>query len=133
MIALGSCPGAFADTALTSSEAQPTIDTFRIEQFTVNASQMQLDIVVEFGYVSGTFVRERVEQVTVTDDIIYRNRRPAIRKADGADPNIFDGFPAAYQTTPATERVTQVNGGNFGGNATLKGYLEAIVKTLYGL
>lgn len=124
---------AIAETTLTSGEAQPTIDRFEINQFKIDVAGPQVEIVVEFGYDSGGFVRERAEEILITNDTVYRNRRPEIEKVDGADPGIFDDFPAAYQDTPATKVVTEANGGTFGGEATLKAYLETIVKTLLGL
>lgn len=124
---------AMADTTLTATENQPAITTFRIERFLIDAVAPAGELTVEFGYDSGGFVVERRESITVTNEAIYRNRRPVIRKDEGADPNIFDDFPAAYQTNPATELISQVNGGTFGGQGTLKAYLEATVKTLLGL
>lgn len=124
---------AFGDTSLTAPETQPTISQFRIERFVIDSNIPAVEMTVEFGYDSGGFVRERVETVAITNDAIFRNRQRTVSKSEGADPDIFDTFPAAYQSTPATEMLTQVNGGNFGGQATLKAYLENIVKTLYGL
>lgn len=124
---------AFADQNLTTSQPQPTIDRFKIDVFKIDATGL-VEVVATYGYDdAGTFVAVRNEQIAITNDAVYVNRRPAVQKSDGADPNIFDDFPAAYQSNPATAVIGEVNGGTFGGQANLKAYLEVIIKTILGL
>lgn len=119
---------AYGETLLTTPEIRPSIDRFQIERFTIQTDLPRLIIRVQLGYEGFTRVRE--EMVSITNADIMRNDKMVYR--DDTDGMMMD-LPAAYQENPATKIVQEINGGTFGGQATLKEYIEQIIKVLAGL
>lgn len=119
-----------ADTTLTSNIVQPTIDRFKVNDFRINNELKAVSIIVQYGYDNaGTFVKAGgAVEFVITNDWVKRNNR-FIARPDNT--GTFTQFPAAYQTSPANEVITQVFAQ--GNAAAALTYLEAVVKSLGGL
>lgn len=122
--------GAFADTTLSSTITQPTIDRFQVNIFSINNESKEVSIVVQYGYDNaGTFVKEGgAVQYTISNEWVKRNNRFIARADNNGE---FPQFPAAYQTNPANSVITNFIAENTAAGAL--GYLEAVVKQLGGL
>ena len=119
---------AYAETMLTTPEVRPSIDRFTVERFTIQTDLPRVIIRLRLGYEGFTFVREEIISITNAD--IMRGSKMVYK--DDLDGMMLE-LPAGYKETPATKIVTEINCGDFGGQATLKEYVEVIVKTILGL
>ena len=125
---------ASAETLFTTPEVLPDIDRFRVEVFTIDAATPEIIIQMEVGYAGFNLIR--TDEIGISNGDITRKKgrfgsRQQIYKDDIND-EMLD-LPVPYRLNPATKIITEVNSGTFGGQATMKEYVEVIVKTLLGL
>ena len=123
---------ATAEQTLTTSIVQPTIDRFVVEQFSISnkTGAKMVQIVVQYGYDnSGTFEPLGGSTAyTILNSAVKRNNRNISLPDNNGE---FPTFPAAYQTNPADEVISQALSQSTPA-ATLS-YLETVVKQLGGL
>jgi len=121
----------YAETLLTTPEVIPDFDRFRINKVEIDLSAPEIHFYCQFGHqVEGAFVKLKAVKVRISNSSVFRDRE-LIVAMDANDE--FPSFPVAYQETPATVILGEMNGGGFGGQDTLNQYAELIVKTLLGL
>ena len=121
----------YAETLLTTPEVIPDFDRFRINKVEIDLSAPEIHFYCQFGHqVDGVFRVLRNDKVRISNGSIFRGRT-MFMQVDMDD--MMLGLPEAYQFEPATVVLTEINSGSFGGQDTLKEYLELIVKTILGL
>jgi len=121
-----------ADMDITTPINRPSLDKFRVLQFTVvNNTAPYVSINAELGYMDGVdFVLVRRDSVRITNLQITHNDQ--VVSSSGED-GFVPALPTAYNVNPANKVMSEINLGTFGGNETATAYLELIVKTLAGL
>lgn len=126
----------YGDLALNTPIVRQDYDTFRLARFQVhlyqdNAPIHWVELRVYLGYeVEGAFVLGEARRIAITNSTIHYHR--GILHRDDGD-GLMLALPTAYQLNPATKILTEINGGTFGGAASLQAYLEAIIRTLAGI
>lgn len=123
-------PYAHAEQLLTTTITQPTIDRFIVEDFRIDNKNKAVLLIVQYGYDdTGTFVPEGGSvSYLVTNEWVKRNNS-FIARPDAT--GTFTQFPAAYQTNPANEMISQVFAQ--GSAALALAYLETAIKQLGSL
>jgi len=122
---------AAADQLLTTPIERYDLDRYRVQEFVINPVVPIVRLKFELGYLKGElFVADTREIISISDTEIYRDQT-LILKDDGS--GMMLSLPAAYQENPCTKIIQEINGGTFGGQATVRGYLEVITKTIFGL
>jgi len=120
---------ALADLA-TTTIVEPDITLMRIEKFVIHTDTPRLVVDLQLGYDNAGFRRIRTESISITNKDIMRDRTNIY--SDDINDMMLD-LPVAYQLNPATKILQEINAGTFGGQPTLKEYIEIIVKTLLKL
>ena len=124
---------AMADSTLDTPQSQSTINTISIDSYAARRAEIanrdELTIWISYkagGEIVGTDV------VTVTNDVIEARgmNTDVLQKSEGD----FAGFPAAYQDTPATALIDDLNAkvATYPQTDDLD-YLEKAIKILFGI
>jgi len=119
-----------ADTIFTTPIVRDSLDRFRVETFTIKTSVPDLIFDMEIGYDSGGFLVVKKELVRIGNRDIAVNGKNVY--TDDNNDMMLD-LPSAYQLNPASKILQEINDGTFGGQPTLKEYIEIIIKTLLKL
>ena len=119
---------AVGETLLSSPIVRPDIDRFNIDRFDISmVSGPTVTMVMEMRSGSEFVRRDRIAIKNLT--IVWNSE--VVFKANADD--IIEELPPAYQSNPASSIIAEINSGNFGGQASLKEYLELIAKNVLGL